>query len=100
MPPDVRGAFERLARLGVEAAKVPDAEVAAFRALTDWQVSRQADRVMAELDERFRIEGHAETLSATDDDWVKLHGLLEECEASSIGKLPTDRVKGDGSSRR
>jgi hypothetical protein len=88
MPPDVCDAFERLEHLRAKAAEVLDAEVAAFRSLTDEQVVREADRVMADLDERRRIEGHAETLSATeDDDWVKLHGFLNECDASSIRDL-------------
>jgi len=91
MPPDIRDAFERLEQLRAEGAGVSDAEVAAFRALTAEQVSRQAERVMAQVDERARIDGHAETLSATeDDDWVKLRWLLEECDAPSIGDLPPE----------
>jgi hypothetical protein len=88
MPPDIRDAFERLAQLRAEGASISDAELAAFRAVTTERVSRQAERVMSELDERFRIDGHAETLSATeDDDWLKLQSLLKECDAPSIGDL-------------
>jgi hypothetical protein len=88
MPPDIRDAFERLAQLRAECATLSEAQVAAFRAVTAEQVSRQAERVMTELDERFRIDGHAETQSATeDDDWMKLKSLLKECDAPSIGDL-------------
>jgi hypothetical protein len=96
MPPDVRDAFERLANLRAEAAEVSDAEVAAFRSLTEAQVERQADRGMAELDERRRIEGHAETLSATEDDWVKLQGLLNLRPRVMGSESPTTERGGFG----
>ncbi len=63
MPADVRNMFDRLERLRVEGAKVSKADVAAFRALTAEHVSRQAHRVIAQLHERARIDGQAETLT-------------------------------------
>jgi hypothetical protein len=89
MPPDVRVAFDRLKQLQAEAAQVSNAEAERFRAFAAEDVSREAPRVMAELEERARINGYAEALTATeDDDWVKLEWILEHEGAASIGGPP------------
>jgi hypothetical protein len=72
-----------------ESRLVSDAEANQVRALTAAEVSREAARMLRELDERFRIHGFAAVETATEDnDWVTLDRALREEGAASVGALP------------